>query len=352
MFSLTATHLRFTCEALTPLRLSNYSAGSQLRGALGSVMRRAYCVHTTRPSPDERFLSSGEGVGVRACPVCWLLAADEHPGEERRGYALAPMLNPPEVYQPGERFNFGLTLFGSALRFLPYFILAVPEMGRAGVGTGRGTFALRQVWAADPLRLWRSSPSNVFESVLAEGDSLVHVPALVISDERVTESAGRLAQAIGDKGRLSLKFLTPMRLIEAEELVKVPDFGVFFARLLHRIDRLSYQFNGGERRPEEEVRALQALADRVRLVEAHTEWVELWSGSSRTRSQTPMSGFVGMATYSAPLDTWRPLLPWLIWGQATQVGKDVVKGNGWYEIVAPGLRRYGRWVEEPVSNDQ
>jgi hypothetical protein len=34
MFSLTLTHLRFTVEALTPVRLSGYNAGSQLRGAL------------------------------------------------------------------------------------------------------------------------------------------------------------------------------------------------------------------------------------------------------------------------------------------------------------------------------
>ncbi len=51
MFSLTALQLRFTCEAVTPIRLNGYSAGRQmpgtspganLRGALGNVMRRAY----------------------------------------------------------------------------------------------------------------------------------------------------------------------------------------------------------------------------------------------------------------------------------------------------------------------
>ena len=43
------------------------------------------------------------------------------------------------LYKPGERFEFGLTLFGRALQFLPYFVLAVPEMGRLGVGPGRGS---------------------------------------------------------------------------------------------------------------------------------------------------------------------------------------------------------------------
>ncbi len=344
MFSLTLTHLRFTVEALTPVRLSGYNAGSQLRGALGNVMRRAYCA-AYPPSPQRGDVSpeakrSGEGLGVRGdpahtatCPVCWLLAANEHPGEERRGYALVPPLNPPDCYAPGERFSFGLTLFGNALGSLPYFVLAVPEMGRMGVGAGRGQFALRQVWAANPL-------SGESQPVLAEGESLVYTPTLMISAERVLEVA---AQLVG-RGRLSLNFLTPMRLVEDGQLSKTPDFGVFFARLLKRLDELNEQFADGERRPLDEVNALHGFADRVRLIETQTRWVEVWSGSSRTGKETPLSGFVGLATYSAPPEVWAPLLPWLIWGQGTQVGKDVVKGNGWYELVAPGLRRYGNWL--------
>ncbi len=321
MFPLTLTHLRFTVEALTPVRLSGYNAGSQLRGALGNVMRRAYCAGDRRDTAH-----------TTACPVCWLLATDEHPGEERRGYALLPPLDPPDRYAPGERFSFGLTLFGSALRFLPYWILAVPEMGRAGVGAGRGQFALRQVWAADPL-------GGQSESVLAEGDTLVHTPTLTVTNARVSAAA-----LLAGSGRLSLNFLTPTRLIEDGQLLKAPDFGVFFARLLKRLDELNEQFADGERRPLDEVISLHALADRVRLIETQTRWVEVWSGSSRTGNETPLSGFVGLSTYSAPPEAWASLLPWLIWGQGTQVGKDVVKGNGWYEIVAPGMKRYGSWL--------
>ena len=46
------------------------------------------------------------------------------------------------------------------------------------------------------------------------------------------------------------------------------------------------------------------------------------------------SGIVGTATYYAP--DWRPLLPWLIWGQSTHVGKNVVKGCGIYQLQAYG----------------
>jgi hypothetical protein len=185
MFTLTALPLRFSCEALTPIRLNGFNAGSNLRGALGNVMTRAYCAGDAH-----------DPAHVNTCPVHWLLAANEHPGEERRGYALVPPPPPSPVlrgereragvYQPGQRFEFGLTLFGHAQRYLPYFILAVPEMGRNGVGPGRGQFALRSVTALDPL-------AGEDQIVLAEGDSLVRRPDRLITPERVRQAALTLA---------------------------------------------------------------------------------------------------------------------------------------------------------------
>lgn len=340
MFGLTITHLLFECEALMPLRLSGFSAGAQLRGALGGVMRQSFCAAT---DPEVRRDPPPEHTA--RCPVCWLLAANEHPGEERRGYALAPALEPPDWYQPGDRFGFGLTLFGAARRYLPYFILAVPEMGRVGVGINRGMFRLCAVRSANPL-------TDESETILAEGDVMVHDPRIEVDHEAVCRIADTLGGIIEATGRLSLSILTPMRLVEGGGLVKVPDFGVLFGRLLDRLDRLNQQYADGPRRPEADVRALHALADRVRLVEADTRWVELRSRSSRTGLATPTSGFVGKASFVAPPEVWRPLLPWLIWGQAAQVGKDTVKGHGWYEIAAPGMRRYSRWAVLPAGPAQ
>jgi hypothetical protein len=52
---LTLTHLRFTAVAQTPIRLNRYLAGSYLRNALASVMRRTTCPETHRtgkPTPE------------------------------------------------------------------------------------------------------------------------------------------------------------------------------------------------------------------------------------------------------------------------------------------------------------
>ncbi len=314
MFPLTTTHLRFVCEALTPLRLESetYRAGQNLRGALGAVMLRAYCAG-----------DANDPAHVATCPVHWLLAANEKPGQERRGYTLLPPMNEPASgFKPGERFEFGITLFGAALKFLPYFVLAVPEMGRIGVGVGRGKFALKSVWAENPFTRAR-------ECLLAEGDNLVHTPTLTLTHADVVARAEQLLGVLDARdARVPIEFVTPTRLIEEGDLAKAPAFEVLFARLLKRVDDLAEEYSGGNGRPREEIIALEQLAARVRLVEAQIRWVEVWSGSQRRGTRSPLGGIVGRAVYAAEREVWRALLPWLLWGQLVQVGKSAVKGNG------------------------
>jgi hypothetical protein len=333
MFSLTTTHLRFVCEATTPLRLEadTFRAGSNLRGALGQVMLRSYCPHPQPLSQEER------GEHAAACPVHWLLAANEKPGEERRGYALVPPLanGRADFLKQGDTFEFGLTLFGNALRFLPYFILTVPEMGRLGIGPGRGKFELKRVWALNPL-------TGESECLFGDNGNVVRTPTLVVNHAevmRIADSQWQMADgelqmekrnqpyAIRDT-RYAIEFLTPMRLIEEQHTAKIPDFATLFMRLLKRLDELEEQFAEGKGRALDEVQHLRALAAQVQLCEVQSRWVEVFSGSSRRGMSSPLSGFVGRAVFSARREVWGELLPWLLWGQLAQVGKATVKGNG------------------------
>ena len=59
------------------------------------------------------------------------------------------------------------------------------------------------------------------------------------------------------------------------------------------------------------------------------DWVEAWSASRRDRMMRPTSGFVGSIEYSG---LFADLLPYLILGQALQVGKNTIKGCGWYQL--------------------
>lgn len=313
MFPLTSTHLQFICQASTPLCLEtdSFRAGSNLRGALAQVMARAYCTGDTSTPAH-----------TASCPICWLLAANEKPGQERRGYALVPPLpgnKASQQLETGERFEFGITLFGNAAKFLPYFVLAVPEMGRLGVGPGRGKFTLTSLWARNPL-------TGARECLMAEGERMVHTPTLALDHAQVRAHSEHALSSGTDS--LVIRFQTPLRMIDRGELAKTPDFPVLFARLLKRLDDLAEQHSGGSRRSLEEVATLKDQAERVYLMETNTRWIDVWSGSSRRGVPSPMGGLVGRAVFKAPTQVWRSLFPWLLWGQLVQVGKDTVKGNG------------------------
>jgi hypothetical protein len=250
---------------------------------------------------------------------------------------MVPPLPPRDVVQTGDRFSFGLTLFGDGFQFLPYFVLAVAEVGRVGVGPGRGKFAVEEIWAVDPF-------TQRQEQVLATGESLVRVPHVQVDGKAISPLTQSLLAHLSPTNELTLRFLTPLRLEEKGRQFKTPDFAVFFRRLLYRLDDLGRQFAGQTRRNPAEVAYLHHLADQVRLVESNTRWHELWSHSSRKDDKTPLSGLVGSATYLA--SSWELLLPWLIWGQATQVGKSVVKGNGVYELHRLDMLSYWQWLKE------
>lgn len=313
-FPLTCYRLRFECEAIESVNLGGLHAGSNLRGALLNIMRRATCTGDTR-----------DPIHLAHCPVCWLVSANEHPGQERRGYVLTPPLIKNGVFKAGEIINFHITLFGDAVRFLPYFILAVPEVGREGVGLGRGRFSLNCVYAEQP-----ESPDYL---VLKIGENIVHPPPEPITHENLKKKARTIITDLaGKSAKVRIEFITPLRLIIDSQLVKVPDFGIIFTHLLKRLDDLSLQFSSGVPRSIEDCQYWWGLANSIHLVENKTGWVEISSGSVRRGEPTWISGLVGSANYFAPERVLKEIMPWVLWGEIIQVGKDTAKGNGVFRI--------------------
>lgn len=336
MTNLQLTHLRFDCTATTPIKLGGHYAGNNLRNALANVMRRAVCPEANRS--DGKPPSDAHAA---TCPACWLLTANLDPGTVVRAYTLMPPIPARWDVQPGENFSFGLTLLGEGFRYLPYFVLAISEMGQGeGIGPGRregnGRFHVYTISAIDPLR-------GDIQQLLAPGDSLVTIPTLHVDHTAVLQISLHHRHNMPANNELTIQFLTPLRLEEEQKPFKAPDFTVLFQRTLYRVDELSRQFANGQRRDPAEVAYLHALAQKVRLVETDTRWHELWTNSSRKGSKTPLGGLTGTAVYRT--DDWEPLLPWLIWGQATQTGKSTTKGNGIYQLAGGNWPLYWDWMQ-------
>ncbi|MCP4417059.1 MAG: hypothetical protein GY805_10580, partial [Chloroflexi bacterium] len=244
MSNLQLTHLRFDCIATTPIKLGGHHAGNSLRNALANVIYRSVCPENrqsgTPPSSDH----------VATCPACWLLSANVEPGTVIRAYTIVPPIPSQWDLQPRDCFNFGLTLFGEGYSYLPYFVLAISEMGRSeGLGPGRreglGRFDLTAISAIDPLR-------GDCKLMLRPGESVVTLPDQLLDWTAVSKISQHHLKNLPDN-TLTIQFLTPARLEEKKHLYKIPDFSVLFRRLLYRIDELNRQFAGQPRRSREDV---------------------------------------------------------------------------------------------------
>jgi hypothetical protein len=77
-------------------------------------------------------------------------------------------------------------------------------------------------------------------------------------------------------------------------------------------------------------KGLIEAAGRVEVTDNRLVWEELRSYSTRRRAESPASGLIGSVVLQA--DDWSPFWPWLVWGEFTHIGKDAVKGNGWYKV--------------------
>jgi hypothetical protein len=332
-FQVHQLHISTTVE--TPIRLNEHK-GSAIRGAL---------YHALRGSADPRAAWSGfcankaapdcQGCPINAvCPVMRLvatLAEDAPRGHQApRPYIINPPLDDGRAcYAPGEPFAFDLLLVGDAADLFPYVVLALDRLAHEGLGMRgdargrRGTARVTRIDAVHPL-------TGEVAPVLRPNSRTVHVPALPVTHANVLQAAGRFPPA----GDLTLHFITPLRLVDHEQLVKTPYFRPLLQRLVERIKDLSQTFGGGP--VPFDIRELRDLAESVALIEDHTHWLDLHSYSTRLGRQQVIGGLVGRAAYRAA--DWRPFLPWLIWGAVLHAGKNAVKGDGWFGLEAGEVR--------------
>ena len=331
--------LRIHCEVQTPIRLNEHK-GSAIRGALFYALRG-----TGYPNAQwSGFCANKAAANCFVCPVnavCPVMrlvsTLDEegvHGHQAPRPYIINPPLDGDQTcYAAGEHLAFDLLLAGQANDLFPYVVLALDRLAHEGLGAKvesangrgarRGTARITRIDAIHPL-------TGETGPVLRPNSRMVNVPSLPVTHADVLTVAERLPVA----GDMTLHFITPLRLVDREQLVKTPYFRPLFHRLIERIKSLAENF-GGDRVPYE-IRELRDLADRVGLVEDHSSWLDLRGYSTRLGREQMIGGLVGRATYRA--DDWTPFRPWLVWGAILHAGKNAVKGDGWFGIEAGDAR--------------
>lgn len=318
----TAQTFEFRCVAVEKVVLNEHK-GSALRGALFHSLRRAGCSHQELKSCHPCPL-------VSECPVSFLLATVDESSNRGRDVPRPFVINAPlqhrNIFEPGDEITFSLTLFASTVNFLPYLLIAVQNMEREGlgiqyeVGNGRwrrGSVRVRQILARNPL-------TGQSRSIFHVGKRYFDQPTNPVTHSQILSAAALQPDTLY---KLHFTFHTPTVLVREGKPLPHPDLPTLIHRLCERFTSLSAHYgNGG---PAFDLATMLDEARQMLLVEDRTHWEDLRSYSNRQHQDVSISGFVGDAIYAGCVDN---ILPLLLWGQITHVGKDATKGNGWYSL--------------------
>jgi hypothetical protein len=310
------TSYRFTLIAETPATLPAFP-GPTLRGALGHTLRRLVCatrMPACAPCPF-RFTC--------AYPLLFEpYAPPDHPEAHRYARLPTPFTleiplelpatwegrePPPRSLAPGEPLVFGMTLLGRARKHMPYYVHAIMEMARAGLGSPRQRFRLARAEILTP-----NGALNLYE---ADTGFLRHPPA----------PPTRLAPRDLSTHRVAVRFTAPARLELRDDLVYPIEFHHLIRALLQRLRALDagYGLLDGIELPGHLAEAAQA----VRRVEDRTRWLDLRRYSTRQRTAMRIGGAVGTVIYESP-EGFQPFALLLALGELLHVGKLTSMGFG------------------------
>ncbi len=263
---------RFDCLLTSKASFSSYK-GSMLRGSLGTFLRKTSCVQH-RTTCENCLLAA-------RCPFILLFTGrPAEKGDPARTlpppYCLIPSDTGKTLYEAGERFSFGLTLFSSAVSYLPYFIHAFLLAGERGMGRQdeetRGTFTLEDVRYKD-----RSIYSRERQQAeIPEGEEL----SLPVWDPSLSQ-----------QGTLLVHLLTPCRFKADNRLSAGMSFRTLVNLIVRRLRSL-WALEGTDVRFDNFSEMLDR-ADSVRTVESSLVWRDWTRYSSRQKAAMQLGGLQG-----------------------------------------------------------
>jgi hypothetical protein len=298
-------NLTVQLEAREQVKLPAYK-GAVIRGAFGSAFRRVSCPFPRRECSDCLLKAK--------CVYSQVFETPRPPNSVimrkyetiPRPFVIEPPLDHTALYAPGQTLDFGLVLFGPSIGYLPYFIYAFEEMAANGLGPGRGKLKVRGV-LQNGTTLYDGSDNTVKSPVATEALTLKR-PARPVST-------------------LSIRFLSPVRIVYQGRIAQSLDFHVLFRSLVRRIGLLSYFYS--EKPFEIDYRGLIAMAEGVKTRRSQLEMFSWRRFSTRQDRLIDMDGLVGEATYEGNLTE---LMPYFRVGERVHVGKNTTFGLGKYEI--------------------
>jgi CRISPR-associated endoribonuclease Cas6 len=332
---------RFVIEPLETLMLPEYK-GSTFRGGFGTVFRRVACACGKEATAHHRsclYAQVFETPRDDTLPALPATVYIPHP------FVLEPPRETQRLYAPGEHVILHLVLIGRAIDWLPYFVFTFEELGRLGLGQGRGRYRLTEVCGlhgTDMTPVFSGATRRFFDP-----------------GQRVTLEALWQPDLSGDT--VDVELLTYTRIVGKGHLRESLDFPLLFGAILRRLALLMYAHSSGgtlplpagpsldtvaflhyfydryAQRPEARtaIRDAFALATQVRTVAQQLHWSDWERYSGRQDTHMKLGGVRGTVRYGGPVAHF---LPYLRVGEYIHIGKNTAFGLGQIAIHgAPSL---------------
>ncbi len=330
-------------RALDDIHLPAYE-GSTLRGGFGHALKKVCCALKRQECASCMLRDR--------CVYLYLFETPPPPDTQMmRLYPAAPhpfVIEPPEngsrVIAGGEHFEFGLTVIGRALEYIPYLIYAFMRLGEMGLGSGRRVAAAGGVEPNPPVE--SSAPHRPAAAGGRRGGKFSLEDVYAMSAEGLVsiydsggqslkkpapwpdrEATAARCQALRPARRLTVHFKTPTRIKSNGRLTDEPEFHHLTSSLLRRLSALSY-FHCGKRL-EMDFKGLIERAKRIERVSSDLRWHDWERYSGRQKQKMSLGGFIGEATFAGDFGEF---LPMLAWGEVVHLGKAASFGLGRFNL--------------------
>ncbi len=317
---------QFILKPIDPIHLPLYK-GSTLRGGFGHAFKKVVCVK--REKVCETCLLKGK------CVYSYVFETPPPPDSQKmKKYPYAPhpfIITPPleekRIYHQGDTLCFELTLIGKSIEFLPYFIYTFDELGKIGIGRGKGKYRLEEVRA---IHLGQRADRRGGKAKVENGEMIYSEKDKTLRNQFPILKTMDLIPLPGHPSpfTLHLLFVTPTRLKFEGNLTPTLEFHILIRNLLRRISLLSY-FHCGEEL-ELDFKGIIESSKGINVKEESLRWLDWERYSNRQETKMKMGGFIGTIVFEGDLETF---MPFLRLGEYLHVGKGTSFGLGKYNIL-------------------
>jgi hypothetical protein len=304
---------RFHLHSREKIYLPHYK-GSALRGGFGNIFKRTVCINYERECNKCVLQEKCVYSYIFETPLPQKLKEKSKFKMQRppHPYVFEPPFASQSEYAPGEEFIFNLILIGHGIEYLPYFIFIFEELGKRGIGKGRGKYEL--------VRVDNEENEKIYEAGKLSDNFKIKSFKDIINECDLTANI--------NYQQVKIKFVTPIRIVLGGELTTELDFNLFVTNLLRRVSWLSIVHCDGEL--EFDYKRFIANTDGIKTKAINVEWYDWERYSSKQDTRMKLGGFLGNLTFEGDL---KEFFPFIKLGEYIHIGKQTSFGLGKYEVV-------------------